>query len=173
MKRYHNTPPAATATPENFAKPFTSLLHVLFTEWKSAGGLHRDFPEVINHVASLLLLEDLMNPGILHEAALLPAPPELPALAPYRAPGELPVKRFYDDEGEITSFSTDTWMLLLGAYFTHWCAAGFHPRDFLTCAHEYASSEVYDYELCRSFEGLGGGKTEKEFLTTSANPGPQ
>lgn len=154
--------------PESFGQPFALLLHALFTEWKSVGGLHRDFPEVISHVANLLLIEHLMNPGVAHELALHPVPPAPPALAPYRAPGELPVKRFYDDEGDLTGFQTDNWMLLLGAYFTHWCAAGFHPYDFRTCAHECAVSETYDYELCRSLGGLGGGKTEKEFLTTSA-----
>lgn len=149
-----------------------AALHLAYTHWVRANCHRRDFRCAAEHVADMLMVNYFMAAqvpaGLPEYLALLPQTPrtpvELASLARNR-PAE-PAKRFYDELCAIApEVSLDALEAVLPPLFKQWCLEGWVARDFVCAVRDAAAVVIYDHEIAQSFAGLGGGRTESEFLT--------
>lgn len=152
----------------------TQALHAAYTHWVRANCHRRDFRCAVEHVAQLLMCDFFME--VKSSSGSCPpespsqnvpfTPPSLARAVPLRTKPSQPQRRFYDElctiapEVDLSALET-----VLPPFFHHWRAEGWLARDFVAAACDAAAVVVYDHELSMSVGGLGGGKTEEDFLT--------
>jgi hypothetical protein len=166
LRRYYDN--SCHINKELDLRSLNAQLHALYTYWVAEGWFRRDFVTAVDHVTALFMCYFFMEPiGAMPSGEKDDCLVKTLALAQYTSAPEDPKKRFYDDDGGIAAGGIlERVHKALAPHFMAWCTAGWHPRDFSQAARDGASVVVYDHELCCSFEGLGGGKTSKEFLAT-------
>ncbi len=163
FKRYYGDDGKETAgVPQ---AEFMALLHAAYTHWVRRGYNLHDFSAAVDHVATSAFGQFAFD----GQPNLVGAMPERPVIA-FAKPvkhHQLEQRRFYDEVNAISP-EVDLSHLEQAIHFSfiRWLAEGFHPRDFSQFAHNAAAILIYDHSLCKMFNGgLGGGKTEEQFLT--------
>jgi len=179
-----STPQAQTGAPLRYytqdssvdkrapTQAIAAALHPAYTHWVRANCHRRDFRCAAEHVADMLMCNYFMAAQVPAELPqyleLLPQTPRTPVeLAPLaRSRPTEPPKRFYDELCAIApEVSLDALEAVLPPLFKQWCQAGWVARDFVCAVRDAAAVVVYDHEIAQSFAGLGGGRTETEYLT--------
>lgn len=138
-------------------------LKALFANWVRSGYHERDFIEAADHVAGVVYAEYLIMgaPDLKHEVLTDVA---IPKKKDVRVPGQTK-PRFYNQDGDLESgFDVEDMRKVFATRFVEWVNRGYHGRDFLQAVQDEATSVYYDYGICSSFAGLGGGKTAEEYL---------
>lgn len=138
-------------------------LQALFANWVRAGYHERDFIEAAAHVAGVIFAEYLIMGGPdLKDEVLTDV--TITKKKDARVPGQSK-PRFYNQDGDIESgFDVEDMRKVFATRFVEWVNRGYHGRDFMQAVHDESTSVYYDYDICRDFAGLGGGKTAEEYL---------
>jgi hypothetical protein len=153
--------------PQNWKKAYEQQLHQLFTYWVAAGYLDRDFSSAARQAASMVLIQYLFDGKPSLEGAA--APEYAPAtLCPYRAVNPTSqALRYYDETSSINLQVDDSkFQPVIAVAFIQWVLQGWHARDFVQVTNDFCETLIYDFHMCCSLGGLGGGKDRKGFLTT-------
>lgn len=154
-----------------FLSPLRRPLHQLFAHWVHTHHHERDFIVAVEHTALALYADYLLGgaPAFLGEtlpdAVLLPVPG-----APLPHSGAR--VRLYDDQGDLAP-SPEALQLLrsvLAPLFLGWAMQPRVAREFVLAVHDVAVSLCYDYSICQSLGGLGGGLTAEQFMTAPFAP---
>jgi hypothetical protein len=154
--------------------PLRQPLHQLFAHWVQTRHHARDFIVAMDHAASVLYANYLLE-GAPDCSGMAPfAPADVPVPATVATAPSGPVMRLYDDEGNLAP-SQDTLQLqqrVLAPLFLNWAMQPRVVREFILAVHDVASALCYDYDICQSMGGLGGGKTAEQFLAEPFLPAP-
>lgn len=141
------------------------LLHAAFTHWVARNWHQRDFQCAVEHCATMAYLGFAMEgrPTLVGE---MPPAPVIALASPRKTPAGEPARRLYDELNALSP-EIDLSMLdqALAWLFVKWLQDGWHARDFIQAAKDCASVLCYDYDLCCSLGGLGGGRTGVQFLS--------
>lgn len=144
----------------------SAQLHAAYTHWVGNNCHIRDFVAAVEHVAQFATAAWLIDGSPRLNGQM----PQLQAVALCNAslnkPQQGAALRFYDEHNEINP-GVDLSLIerVIHHAFVNWVGDAWHPRDFRGFATDCADVLVYDHMLCRSLAGLGGGRTEQEFLT--------
>jgi hypothetical protein len=168
FKRYYEDTCSATVFPQQ--AQLSQQVHALYVAWLQANGHSRDYVAALDHVAALFLVSYLLEgaPDLSGEGSLsLPSSP-LPSITAIRARLAKKTKplRLYDDNGNLeNALPLEELQKGLAPYFVRWVADAWHPRDFGEALRNTALSVAYSHDISCSMGGLGGCKSEIEFLS--------
>ncbi len=160
-------------SPQAPAKEFGVALHAPYTHWIRNNYHRRDFLCAVEHVAQVLLCEYLMllkattaeERAAIFRARADKAPVCVPA-AFNKKPSQEPARRLYDELCSLApEVNLEPLEQAMAPMFALWLEQQWLARDFTSACKDAAAVLVYDHELCLSFGGLGGGKTEEQFLS--------
>jgi hypothetical protein len=144
---------------------FLTLLHAAYTHWVRSNHHLRDFNVAVGHVVSMALGTYLLD-GEPQLTGDMPAPPSLKLAVHVVRRNHGPQQRFYDEINAISPEIDLSHLEQAVHYgFVKWMADGYHPRDFAQFAQDCSSILVYDHMLTQALGGLGGGRSEEQFLT--------
>jgi hypothetical protein len=151
--------------PDLSNRDFMVVLHAAYTHWVQSNYHLRDFAQAAHHVAICALGTYRLDGGPELTGDRLQAP-ALPLAKPSKAYRSQPAVRLYD---EINALSPEVNLKHLETAvhyaFVNWVADGFHERDFAQYLHDCCETLVYDHQITQGLGGLGGCRTEQQFLT--------
>ena len=163
FKRYYGDDGKASRDVDK--TPFVALLHAAYTHWVRNHCHLRDFEAAVDHVACVALATYLLD----GQPRLTGAAPDTPNMKLAVQPKTRPVGpqlRLYDEINALAP-EVDLSPLEQAVHygFVKWLGDGFHPRDFNQFATDCAKVLVYDHTLVQQLQGLGGGRSEEQFLS--------
>ncbi len=147
---------------------FEAALHPAYVRWVAQNGHRRDFRTCVEHEANLWVFEYLVARQAPADFALrLPNVLPTVALRTTKTASDMP-ERFYDETCAINPKLNNAEVAeVLPVMLRKWLEQGWLCRDFPHAVTSAADALVYDHELALSFQGLGGGPTAEDFLTTA------
>lgn len=149
-------------------------LHALFGHWINNGFHQRDFVSLIDHVSKSKLFDWRIKEkweretGVEHESELK-ADSSAPKLERIKELSQQKKERirFFDDDDIIDHRASKFCYIAFAqieSCLDKWVRAGYYIEDFSLAAQNVAVEIIYEYGLCKSLGGMGGGKDEEEFL---------
>lgn len=153
--------------PSEWSAQYAQQLHILFAQWIRDNNLDRDFSSAVDQAVGLMFIQYLFDGMPSFEDS--PAPDYEPAVLPSYKPADLstPAKRYYDETSSINlQVDGSKFQAVVAVAFVQWVLQGWHARDFIQATGDICETLIYDFHLCCSMGGLGGGKDRKDFLTT-------
>jgi hypothetical protein len=150
-------------------------VHALFCVWVKSNYHVRDFLQALEHQSTAIFTDYLLggSPRI-PEDLLLSDDETLATLTPFfdEPMTEDSLKpRFYTADGHLNpEISLDEeFQAVFAQLFAHWVHVGNNPRDFINAVKDCGASTYHGYTICKSLNGMGGGKTIDQYINTRPN----